>query len=161
MKVFNYGVVFQEFPDETSLIFNISNCPHRCPSCHSSYLQEDSGHELTLDELYGIINRYRQGITCIGFMGGDANHDEVFEFAKYVKSHFDIKVGWYSGDDTCEDKEKVIKYFDYYKYGSYQEEFGPLDSPMTNQVMYKREGNQLVRIYNNLSRKPLGLQPRG
>ena len=40
-------VTFSEVPDEISLCINISNCPHRCKGCHSPYLQEDVGYELT------------------------------------------------------------------------------------------------------------------
>ena len=45
-------VVFAEIPDEVSLAINISCCPHRCPGCHSPYLQKDYGVELD-EELNG------------------------------------------------------------------------------------------------------------
>ena len=50
MKYYNYDVVFQEIPDETTLAINISNCPCRCPGCHSKFLWEDVGVELTVKE---------------------------------------------------------------------------------------------------------------
>ena len=43
LKYVNTGVVFQEIPDEVTLAINISNCPCRCPGCHSHYLWEDIG----------------------------------------------------------------------------------------------------------------------
>ena len=38
LKYVNTGIVFQEIPDEVTLAINISNCPCRCPGCHSRYL---------------------------------------------------------------------------------------------------------------------------
>ena len=49
-------VVFREFPDEVTLALNISGCPNHCPGCHSSYLANDIGTELTEDVLDKLIN---------------------------------------------------------------------------------------------------------
>ena len=38
LKYVNTDIVFQEIPDEVTLAVNISNCPCRCPGCHSQYL---------------------------------------------------------------------------------------------------------------------------
>ena len=43
----NHDIVFQEFPDEVTLAINLSRCPNRCPGCHSPYLQQEEGEELT------------------------------------------------------------------------------------------------------------------
>ena len=43
LKYVNTDIVFQEIPDEVTLAVNISNCPCRCPGCHSEYLWEDVG----------------------------------------------------------------------------------------------------------------------
>lgn len=58
LKYVNTGVVFQEIPDEVTLAVNISNCPCRCPGCHSRYLWGDVGEPLTpwcSMDLYGSM----------------------------------------------------------------------------------------------------------
>lgn len=48
----------------------------------------------------------------------------------------DIKVGWYSGRQELSPDIDIAN-FDYIKLGPYKEELGPLDSPTTNQRLYK------------------------
>ena len=61
LKYINTQVVFREFPDETTLAFNISNCPIHCPDCHSKYLWEDTGTNLTIDNIISELNKYNAG----------------------------------------------------------------------------------------------------
>ena len=49
IKYTEYIIGYREFPDEMSLLINISGCPNHCPGCHSKYLQEDIGEELNTD----------------------------------------------------------------------------------------------------------------
>lgn len=41
VRYHNFDIVFAEIPDETTLAINITNCPNRCPGCHSPHLQRD------------------------------------------------------------------------------------------------------------------------
>lgn len=138
IKYVNYDVVFEEVPDEVTLAINISNCPHRCKGCHSAYLAKDIGDPLTNEVLDKLISA-NDGITCVSFMGGDANPLGIVSFARYIKENYpQLKVAWYSGNETLiEGIEKVIYYFDYVKLGPYDFEKGPLNKPTTNQVMYQ------------------------
>lgn len=126
---------FREIPNEITLCINISNCPNNCPGCHSSWLLKDEGTPLTYVELKSLIKK-NKGITCICFMGGDREPWEIQRLAKLIKEDYDIKVGWYSGKDKMWEGINLI-YFDYVKIGSYKKEFGPLDIPTTNQILYK------------------------
>lgn len=128
-------VGFSEIPNEITLCINISNCPNNCPGCHSSWLLKDEGTPLTYVELKSFIKK-NKGITCICFMGGDREPWEIQRLAKLIKEDYDIKVGWYSGKDKMWEGINLI-YFDYVKIGSYKKEFGPLDNPTTNQILYK------------------------
>lgn len=128
-------VGFSEIPNEITLCINISNCPNNCPGCHSSWLLKDGGTPLTYVELKSLIKK-NKGITCICFMGGDKEPWEIQRLAKLIKEDYDIKVGWYSGKDKMWEGINLI-YFDYVKIGSYKKEFGPLDNPTTNQILYK------------------------
>ena len=128
-------VGFREIPNEITLCINISNCPNNCPGCHSSWLLKDEGTPLTYVELKSLIKK-NKGITCICFMGGDREPWEIQRLAKLIKEDYDIKVSWYSGKDKMWEGINLI-YFDYVKIGSYKKEFGPLDTPTTNQILYK------------------------
>jgi anaerobic ribonucleoside-triphosphate reductase activating protein len=123
MKYVDTLVSFSEIPDEITLCINISNCPNKCEGCHSSWLQENIGIELNNYELYDIINK-NSGISCVCFMGGDSNPEEINDLAIKIKSK-NLKVGWYSGKSEISDKIN-IKNFDYIKIGPYLKDKGPL-----------------------------------
>ena len=142
LKYVNTMVTFSEVPDEISLCIEISNCPCHCKNCHSSYLAEDIGEELTLDKIYKLINN-NEGITCICFMGGDSSPKEIDMFARCIKDLYNIKVAWYSGKQELS-KDIDLKNFDAIKLGPYTEELGPLTKKTTNQKFYKVINNELI-----------------
>lgn len=151
LKYVNYEVVFAEIPDEISLAINISNCPCKCPGCHSSYLAEDIGERLRYDNLISLIHK-NKGITCVAFMGGDADPLSVNAYASIIKEQFpNLKVAWYSGRQELS-KDIELSNFDFIKIGPYVEQSGPLNNPNTNQIMYKvvhKSGkNALINITN-------------
>lgn len=127
-------VTFGEVPSEVTLCINITGCPVHCPDCHSKWLWEDVGEELKTKVLSDLITR-NTGITCVAFMGGDNNPQEVYELAKWVKNNTELKVGWYSGMHLRNDIP--LEHFDYIKTGPYKKELGGLDSITTNQRFYE------------------------
>lgn len=155
LKYVDAKVVFAEVPDEVTLAINISNCPCQCKGCHSSYLAQDIGTELTFNEIRKLVKK-NSGVSCIALMGGDAEPKRINDLASFIMHHYSLKVAWYSG------KQELSKYidfgnFDYIKLGPYIEELGPLNSRTTNQRVYKREllnyedgtsGYELVDITN-------------
>lgn len=146
LKYVDTKVTFAEVPNEISLCINISNCPCKCPNCHSSYLAEDIGTALSEDQLLSLINENR-GITCICLMGGDINPTEIDSIAGYIKVNFSIKTAWYSGRQELS-KDINLENFDFIKLGPYIEELGPLNSKTTNQRFYKVEEGNLVDVTN-------------
>ena len=136
MKYCETAITFSEVPDEVTLCINISNCPCHCKGCHSAYLAEDIGEELTFKVLDSLIKK-NEGITCVAFMGGDAEPATVNDLASYVKESYpNIKTAWYSGRQELS-KHIEIKNFDAIKLGPYIEELGPLNSKTTNQRFYE------------------------
>lgn len=135
LKYVDTKVVFQEVPDEITLAINISNCPCHCEGCHSSYLAEDIGTELTIEELVRLGTE-TEGITCIAFMGGDSDPKRINKLAKFVTEELDLKVAWYSGRQYIPE-EIQLQNFNYIKIGPYIEKLGGLDSENTNQIMYE------------------------
>ena len=137
LKYQGYTIALQEVPDEISLTFNISGCTHKCPECHSKYLWEYKGHYLG-EDLLKVLSIYKEYISCVCFMGGDQNLEELYTLCKKIKSE-ELKVCIYSGSDDIEIFKDFIcdSIVDYLKIGSYKQEFGGLDNINTNQKMYK------------------------
>ena len=138
LKYANFDIVFQEVPDEVTLAINISNCPNQCVGCHSKYLWEDRGETLDKESLDKLVDQYRTGITCVCFMGGDADPKYVNTLAKYVHKTFPKqKVAWYSGRQRVPSYVKKAD-FDYIKVGPYIAHLGCLKDCTTNQRLYKK-----------------------
>ena len=154
IKYYNAMVVFEEIPDEITIAINITNCPCHCKGCHSKFLWEDVGIELTFEELGKLIKK-NDGITCVCFMGGDADINGINSLAEHVRSTFSgIKIGWYSGRDELS-KEINTSFFDYIKIGRYDEKCGPLNNEKTNQRLYKvdKKSGKLSDITHKFWRK--------
>ncbi len=134
----NTGIVFQEVPDEVALAINISNCPCRCPGCHSKFLWENIGNPLTPVTLDSLVRQYDGSITCIAFMGGDAEPTYVNTLAQYIHhEHPELKVEWYSGRQRVPSAVRMSD-FDYIKVGPYIKHLGCLKDRTTNQRLYKK-----------------------
>ena len=110
LKYFDFAVVFQEFPDEIALAINITNCPCLCEKCSEPWLQQDTGTELTKEELDKLITAHK-GITLVGFMGGDNDHERIKVLANYIHEKYNLKVGMYSGFDNLDMIKLVVGFF--------------------------------------------------
>lgn len=141
MKYLDTMIGFREFPDEISLLINITGCYWHCPGCHSPELWKDIGTELTFNELDRLINS-NKGITLVGFMGGNSKDVNTRAF-HIIMNHPKLKIGWYTGLKELP-KDFDPDYFDYIKLGPYIKELGGLDNPNTNQRFYKIENGQLI-----------------
>lgn len=151
IKYVTAEVVLSEIPDEITLAFNISNCPNFCVGCHSKYLKENIGEELTLDIVLSYLNK-NDGVTCISFMGGDSDTETLSDLARKIKAIApNIKIAWYSGRTYTDidvinpimDRVKLPvdnRWFDYIKLGPFVQEMGPINSPSTNQRMFLNTG---------------------
>lgn len=141
LRYVNTAVVFQEIPGEVTLAINVANCPCRCPGCHSPFLWEDTGYDLTNAALDSLIASTKSDITCVCLMGGDADPVAVNRLAGYLRSRYaDFKVGWYSGRvriSATIDRSN----FDYIKVGPYIKHLGALKERTTNQRLYKCHKN--------------------
>lgn len=137
MKYLRSDVVFQEIPGEISLAFEVTNCPYRCPECHSPELQSDIGVVLDIPTLEHFIkvNTFegKTLFSCVLFLGGD--HDSgLFELLSYCRSK-GLKTALYTGsDDVSEEVKNVLNYL---KTGKYVKELGNLSCISTNQALRK------------------------
>lgn len=141
LKYVDTFVGLREILDEISLCINISGCSNNCTGCHSPYLAQDIGKELTFERLQWLIKQ-NEGITCIAFMGGDSNPDEIWKLGLLLESHYpNLKSAWYSGKQNMPDLSPEMFFrgipFNFVKLGPYIAEKGPLDSKTTNQQMWQ------------------------
>ena len=138
LKYVNSDVVFQEIPDEVTLAIKISNCPCRCPGCHSRYLWEDVGLPLNTEAIDDFVEEYGDDITCLAFMGGDNDPKGVNILAQYIHEEYpQFKVAWYSGKTVISAAVNRAD-FDYIKIGPFIRHLGPLKSTTTNQRLYRQ-----------------------
>lgn len=150
LKYLGYSIVFQEVPDEVTLAINISGCPHRCEGCHSQYLWEYEGNYIS-DDLVGLIEKYKELITCVCFMGGDQNRIELMQLA-HIVDYYGLNVALYSGLPSRFSLYGVAVYFNYIKVGAYDSSLGGLTSKTTNQRMY-RQINKPSNIWEDITYK--------
>ena len=154
LKIASYDVVFQDVPGEVTLSLNLSQCPNCCPGCHSPQLQEDIGFPLDDDMMNGLLERYGRDVTCVCFMGGDREPQEIMRLAGLVRKT-GLKTAWYSGRQElpeCFDHGVL----DYVKVGPYIESKGPLTNPDTNQRMYRIEEGRMTDITDKFKKKGVG-----
>ena len=154
VKYCGHYVTAQEVPNEISLVFSVTNCPHHCEGCHSPWLQADIGDELTQEDIAYYIKQYKDGITCVCFMGEGTNPDELIPLTCLVHD-FGLKTCVYSGRDIEHDLYDFHfpGLLDYIKTGSYKKDLGGLSSPTTNQKMWKLTGftDDGVAIYEDIT----------
>lgn len=141
VKYIETFIGLREVPDEICLCINISGCPNHCEGCHSSYLAEDVGTELTFEELEKLIKQ-NPGISCVSLMGGDQDPDYVWTLGLLLESHYpNLKSCWYSGRQNMPDLSPENFFrgipFNFIKLGPYIAEKGPLDKSTTNQQMFE------------------------
>jgi len=130
------SVVFAEVPDYVTLAIEITNCPGHCEGCHSPWLREDIGEELTPEVLDELINK-NKGVNCICFMGEGKDPEALkrLAFGIHLRSDYPYKVALYSGREEVEDEYNA--YFDFIKVGPYIPEKKALNFKTTNQRLYQ------------------------
>lgn len=136
------SVVIEEIPDMVTLAVEISNCKGNCIGCHSPFLREDVGEELTEEAIDSMVGD-NFGVNCFLFLGEGRDLGRIFALAQYVRRAHGLAVALYSGRTEVE--EEVFEVFDYVKVGPYMAEFGPLNSRTTNQRLYKVSHSPLIK----------------
>ena len=152
-KFVDKEIVFQEVPNEISLCYYITNCPHHCKGCHSQILWEDIGCDLGIFIQKDLDIYSQKGISCVLFMGGD-NSENIEECLAICKKN-NLKTALYSGCTKDTFNTKLLGLLDYVKIGPYIEELGGLDRPTTNQRFYRVDKDCLIDMtstfYNRMS----------
>ncbi|MBO4634477.1 MAG: anaerobic ribonucleoside-triphosphate reductase activating protein [Bacteroidales bacterium] len=127
------SVVLEEIPDRVSLAVDISNCRGNCNGCHSPFLKKDIGRELTAEVIDRLVED-NFGVNCFLFLGEGRDPEALLDLADHVRA-LGLEAAVYSGREVVEDI--FWDHFDYIKVGPYKPECGPLNSPSTNQRLYR------------------------
>lgn len=153
LKYQGYSILLQEVPGELTLAFSISGCPYKCRGCHSQYLWEYEGHYLE-DDFDDVLEKYKNNITCVCFMGGDQNEEELIGYCNKIHE-LGLKVCLYTGATSI--SNDLCEHLDYLKVGPYIAEYGGLDKSTTNQRMYEicdgGDGKELIDITYKFSKE--------
>lgn len=127
-------IVMEEIPHKVTLALEISNCQGNCIGCHSPFLREDIGEELTTDVVDSLIED-NFGVNCVLLLGEGRDLEALKDVARHIRqAHPGVDTALYSGRTEVEDE--IFELFDYVKVGPYIEELGPLNNPGTNQRLY-------------------------
>ena len=137
LKYHTIDISCRVIPNEVSLVVNITGCTIKCPGCNERTLWKDKGIALTIKELRSILQNYSSSITCVCFMGGEHEPEEINMLARFVKHNYScLRTAWYSGLDEIS-KEIDFCNFNYLKIGAYQAFKGALGTVGTNQRVFE------------------------
>ena len=78
------SVVIEEIPDRVTLAVDISNCQGNCVGCHSPFLKEDIGEELT-NEIIDKLVADNFGVNCFLFLGEGNDPEALIALADHVR----------------------------------------------------------------------------
>lgn len=139
-------VVLEEIPDKVTLAVEISNCRGSCIGCHSPFLKQDIGVELTpaaVDRL--IADNF--GVNCFLLLGEGKDPEALLRIAEHLRVHHpDLERAVYSGRPEVE--PEIYAAFDYVKVGPYVAELGPLNERTTNQRLYHHGEDITFRFWH-------------
>ncbi|MBQ5583101.1 MAG: anaerobic ribonucleoside-triphosphate reductase activating protein [Bacteroidales bacterium] len=138
-------IVLEEIPGKVTLAVEISNCQGSCIGCHSPFLRTNIGDELNFAVVKSLIDS-NFGVNCFLFLGEGNDLEALLNLAREIRqSYHHLELAIYSGRTEVEDEFYEI--FDYVKVGPYIEEFGPLNSPTTNQRLYYKKQDITSRFW--------------
>lgn len=128
------SVVLEEIPGKLTLAVEISNCQGNCKGCHSPFLKNDIGQELTPAVASRLVKE-NFGVNCFLLLGEGNDPVALLSLARCLRiEHPELELALYSGREQVE--EEIWEVFDFVKTGPYREECGPLNNPGTNQRLY-------------------------
>ena len=127
-------IVWQEVPNEVSLAFLLSGCPLRCVGCHSAdSWKAGLGEALSVDYLRERLRRYAGLLTCVLFLGGEWQPENLLALLRVARDEFGLKTCLYTGLEREEVPPMLLPELSFLKTGRWLPERGGLDNPNTNQ----------------------------
>lgn len=145
MRYLSHQITFQEIPDEISLSFLITGCPLKCKGCHSAdSWNPATGHLLTVEILAGFILKYHSAITCVLFLGGEWESENLIKLLKLCKEQ-NLKTALYTGLQSVD--SVIADELTFLKTGPWIKKLGGLASPHTNQKLVNLKTGKIMNSY--------------
>ena len=117
-----------------SLAFLLSGCPLRCVGCHSAdSWKAGLGEALSVDYLRERLRRYAGLLTCVLFLGGEWQPENLLALLRVARDEFGLKTCLYTGLEWGEVPPMLLPELSFLKTGRWLPERGGLDNPNTNQ----------------------------
>lgn len=133
LRFTNEEVVWQEVPNETTLAYLFSGCPLRCKGCHSAEAWSTKiGTAMTTTYFQKRIKQYSGLITCVLFLGGEWQPNNLLNLLKISNNH-GLKTCLYTGLEQHEIPQELLEHLTYLKTGRWIAERGGLENINTNQ----------------------------
>jgi anaerobic ribonucleoside-triphosphate reductase activating protein len=146
MRYYDRQVVFQEVPNEISLVYSITGCPLRCKGCHSPFTWgEQTGQELTELGFAEDLGKYDLLISCVLFYGGEWHEEQLIQLLSIARNDFGLKTCLYTGQNSL--SERIVEQLTFLKTGCWIEQLGGLQSPTTNQVLINVDSGENLNHY--------------
>lgn len=145
MRYLTKQITFQEVPDEISLSFLITGCPLKCKACHSADSWNPAkGQILSAELLISLIQKYRSVVTCILFMGGEWQQEELIKLF-HICQKYNLKTCLYTGlTDVSSELKKELTFL---KTGAWNKSLGGLSSPNTNQRLINLKTGKVMNFH--------------
>ena len=145
MRYLSHQITFQEIPDEISLSFLITGCPLKCKGCHSTdSWNPAAGQLLTVEVLAEFILKYRHAITCVLFLGGEWESENLIALLKLCKAQ-NLKTALYTGLESV--NSAISDELTFLKTGSWIKKLGGLASRQTNQKLVNLKTGKILNSY--------------
>lgn len=148
------GITFTEIPDKIAIFLELGNCYQKCKGCHSDHLSAflnplSLDTFISLEEITAYVyDQKKKGAQAVVLMGGATNYGMGMGELDILINHLSIflPVGIYVG--LPEDSPTIVELKDnlnltYLKTGAYVENLGGLNQPMTNQIFWERNNEDV------------------
>ena len=126
-------IVLQEVPGQISLCVSVTGCPLRCKGCHSPFLwKKGTGTPLTDEVFITTLERYKDMISCVLFMGGEWEEAALIHKLQIARA-YGLHTCLYTGLTEERVPTAIKKELTWLKAGPWIEALGGLSEATTNQ----------------------------
>lgn len=137
--IVNKGITFNEIPNRIAVFFEFGGCRQKCKGCHSPHLAKTPPALSPLEDLIEYAKTQKEkGATAIVLLGGTNNkkvtHEMMITLIKRLSEV--LPCGLYSGrpvNSAVHAEYAKLLELSWFKIGDYQERYGGMDNPNTNQ----------------------------
>ena len=126
-------IVLQAVPGQISLCVSVTGCPLRCKGCHSPFLgKKGTGTPLTDEVFITTLERYKDMISCVLFMGGEWEEAALIHKLQIARA-YGLHTCLYTGLTEEKVPTAIKQELTWLKAGPWIEALGGLSEATTNQ----------------------------